>query len=253
MQPERDRIDGAVLSELARNCAQHEALFLQRIYSEGLTKYRRRIASVGLNGCERVLDAGCGFGQWSLALAAASDEVVGIDISPARISVCRDLAASADQSNVRFVVAGAQACPFPDGCFDGAVSYSALYFTDFPQAIKEIGRVVRRGALFYLSTNAIGAYVKDLIWPRNRTDDFDTRKYGLRSLLNTVLNRRHALSAQRGTAAMSVRATERALREAGFELLQVGGEGQLGHDPAAFLPSRFLGLRTSFDILSKKG
>ena len=62
-----------------------EKSFFQRIYSDGIIKYKRRLQAIGFSGEEMVLDAGCGYGQWSLALSELNKNVESLDFSKKRI------------------------------------------------------------------------------------------------------------------------------------------------------------------------
>ena len=42
----------------------------------------RRLIGIGFNDQGKVLDAGCGYGQWSIAIESLNNDVVGIDMEP---------------------------------------------------------------------------------------------------------------------------------------------------------------------------
>jgi len=238
------------MASVERELGPNALAFMKRVYRGGLGAYRRRLAAVGLTGREHVLDAGCGLGQWSLALDGVRS--TGIDVARERVAVCRLLAAAFRRSDANFVVGSLERLPFADRSFDGAISYSVLYFTDFRRAIAEIGRVLRPGGLFYLSTNGIGRYLYDIVRNPYPTADFHPRRYGLRSLANTALGRRSGLSAQGGTAAMTKRGTLRALRSAGFEIVACGPEGSLGKGDEPLQMASYWGITAVFDVLARK-
>jgi len=60
---------------------QNAAAFLERVYGGGFEKYSTRLSQHGFRGFCRVLDAGCGFGQWTLALSWMNQSVEAVDIS----------------------------------------------------------------------------------------------------------------------------------------------------------------------------
>ena len=121
----------------------------------------------------RILDAGCGTGGSTVALALsplAPSTTVGFDASPEAVDAARlrgqgyglaDLDADAetdtDESGLRFVhVEAGSRLPFADGAFDLVVCVSVLEFISTPEARRafaaELLRVVRPGGHVYLAT-----------------------------------------------------------------------------------------------------
>jgi len=241
-----------VIAAIERELGSNALGFLKRVYRDGLDRYRARIEAVGLTGRQHVLDAGCGLGQWTFALASGSRRAAGIDIARERVAVCRLLAKTAGVGNACFAVGSLEALPFADDCFDGVLSYSAIYFTDYRRSLAEFHRVLRPGGLLYISTNALGRYLYDIVHNPNAAADFNPRRYGVRSLVNTLLGRRQGLSAERGTAAMSYRGTRAALAMLGFEVLGLGPEGSLGAGGEPFQLGRYLGFPAVFDVLARR-
>ena len=92
--------------------------FLQRVYSGGLDKYKKQLTLIGFVGVERILDAGCGFGQWTLAMAQTSKQVIGIDVDPERLSVSTQLASINNFKNVEFRRASLEDMPDFEEAFD---------------------------------------------------------------------------------------------------------------------------------------
>ena len=226
--------------------------FLKRVYAAGLGKYERRLNSLGFGGGARALDAGCGLGQWSLVLSSLCEEVCGVDVSAERIEACQKIVEAAGIGNARFATAHLEKLPFDDAYFDRVVCYSVLYLTHYEQSIAEFARVTRRGGLVYISTNGIGRYLFDVIKRPNPAPDFDPRVYGAKTIMNTLLGRRQGLSPQNGGVAMNKARTQQVLREHGFEIVDCNYEGRLLGNEESFLPGRYLGLVSAFDILARK-
>jgi ubiquinone/menaquinone biosynthesis C-methylase UbiE len=92
---------------------------------------------------KRVLELGCGAGQWSRSLAAEGAEVVGFDLSDAQLA-----AAAAQPGQVRFplVQGAAEHLPFADGSFDVVFcDHGALSWAPPQQTIPQVARVLRSG------------------------------------------------------------------------------------------------------------
>jgi 2-polyprenyl-3-methyl-5-hydroxy-6-metoxy-1,4-benzoquinol methylase len=92
---------------------------------------------------KRVLDIGCGDGEFALDLAARGAKVCGIDASESMIAAAR---ARPGAAGVAFEVAAAQALPFPAASFDIAVAMTILCFVaDAAPVFREAARVLQPG------------------------------------------------------------------------------------------------------------
>jgi len=238
--------------EVGPNLGPTDHRFLRAVYQDGLGKYQRRLASVGLAGLDTVLDAGCGFGQWSLALSSTCRQVSGFDLCPDRVAICQALSHSLGIGNTAFAPADLTSLPVPDLSFDGAICYSVIYFTEYRRVLTELHRVLRPGARLYLSTNAIGHYLYQIVENRNALSDYSPRLYGIRTILNSVFGKRRDFSLRAGAQVMSRPGTCAVLRDIGFDIVASGPEGTLGADPAPFLRTHYLGQPCSFDIIALK-
>lgn len=119
-------------------------------YQKLMGRFSRRlarsfIAFTGSGPEENILDAGCGTGSMTDALAERGDHsgIVGIDVSEPYISFAR---AHNKDPRVTFDVGDVTSLPYPDGHFDRAVSQLVLMFLPEPGlAVAEMRRVVRSG------------------------------------------------------------------------------------------------------------
>ena len=96
----------------------------------------------------RILDAGCGSGDFGALLTAP--DVRCVDLSPAAVDAARE-------RGLRAEVADVQNLPFPDGSFDVVVANWVLYHVhDRALAIAELARVLTPAGRFVGCYNAPG-------------------------------------------------------------------------------------------------
>ena len=110
---------------------------------------------------ERALDAGCGTGVCSVALAEAAESVVAVDIAFRCADTAARQAEAWGRKNVVPVNGSLLDLPFADAQFDVALSWGVIHHTADPlRSLDEIVRVMRPGGLV-----VIGVYERTrLTW-----------------------------------------------------------------------------------------
>src|SRR5215216_4453894 len=105
-------------------------------------RWRERAADLARVGPgSRALDVATGTGDLAIELASRGADVVGSDFSEGMLDVARKKAPRLDWEQ-----ANALALPYPDASFDAAtVGFGARNFSDLPQGLREMARVVRPG------------------------------------------------------------------------------------------------------------
>ena len=107
---------------------------------------------VGIGPDARVLDVATGTGHAALAAARRSADVVGIDYVPALLDIARRRAAAEDLE-IEFREADAEALPYEDGSFDYVLSAIGVMFSaDHQQAARELARVCGSGGQIGLAS-----------------------------------------------------------------------------------------------------
>jgi SAM-dependent methyltransferase len=112
------------------------------------------LARMDLQADENVLDAGCGSGWLSKLIArrVTQGRVVGMDISDEMIRHARR--ATADATNVVFIVGGVNEIPWESHFFTRVVSVeSAYYWPDPARGLAECFRVLREGGSAWILIN----------------------------------------------------------------------------------------------------
>ncbi len=104
---------------------------------------KKAVASLGLTGSERVLDACSGTGDLAIALdAGGAGQVVGTDFAPAML----DHARQKTDGQIEFLVADTTALPFEDASFDIAtVGFGVRNLEDLDGGLEDLQRVLKPG------------------------------------------------------------------------------------------------------------
>lgn len=122
----------------------------EALYDELLAVFLRAPGAPERQQTAELLDVGCGPGHAATRLLAGSPalRVVGLDSSPEMVRLARERARALGLSGrARFVVGDAQALPFPEASFDGAVSLASIkHWPDRARGLAELHRVLRPGA-----------------------------------------------------------------------------------------------------------
>ena len=99
----------------------------------------------------RVLELGCGGGQWSRWLARMGARPVGLDLSLNQLRYAVELFGREGLATP-VVSADAERTPFADGSFDVVMcDHGAMTFADPHRTVPEVSRVLRPGGLFAFS------------------------------------------------------------------------------------------------------
>jgi demethylmenaquinone methyltransferase / 2-methoxy-6-polyprenyl-1,4-benzoquinol methylase len=113
-------------------------------------RWRRFLVSrLPVGPADTVLDVATGTAAVALELVRQTGcSVVGVDQSTEMLEEGRQrVVLAAETRRVRLVEAGAQELPFEDESFDGlTAAYLLRYLDDLPAGLRELGRVLRRGA-----------------------------------------------------------------------------------------------------------
>ncbi len=99
---------------------------------------------------KKVLDAACGVGYGSAALARSAARVVGADVDAEAIEYARERYGG---PNVEFVVADLLAPPFDDASFDVVVSFETIeHLRASDLFVRHVARLLRDDGVFVVST-----------------------------------------------------------------------------------------------------
>jgi ubiquinone/menaquinone biosynthesis C-methylase UbiE len=135
--------------------------WIARAYDSGVQAAFREVFSVlavelleELRDARRVLDVGCGPGQFTILLAEALPlaEVSGIDLAPTMIEIARGHAArSLAAGRLHFEIADVARLPMVDASFDAVLSSGSIkHWPDPVAGLREIHRVLVPGGRAFI-------------------------------------------------------------------------------------------------------
>ena len=234
--------------DLACGLRQDEIDFLKRCYDRPLDNYLSRIEAIGFTGGKMVLDAGCGFGQWSLALSEKNETVIGLDVSASRVRVCRELAYRLAKDRLIFVPGSMNRLPFKDRLFDFIFCYGAIMFCDERVALSEFARVLKPGGKMYVCGNGIGLYLHFILNRGLLMGKTYYLKGGMKSIFNTLIGRRdrsHYSSRKR---------IQKILSDCSLVLNDFSSEGKInvnGQQPEPNYRGRYFGLLGVYEFIAQ--
>jgi len=116
---------------------------------------RRLVDLVDMRPGDRVLDVACGTGAVLLPAAertGPSGSIIGIDLTPQMVAVCRAKIAATNVHNVDVRVMDATVLDLPDASFDVVTCGFAIWFIpDMQGALREMRRVLKPGGKLAVS------------------------------------------------------------------------------------------------------
>lgn len=134
---------------------------------------------------QRIIELGCGNARLARSLVQrfAGSQVVGLEVDA--VQHAKNLAAP--QERLLFMAGSAEAVPFPDASFDGALMLKSLHHVPLAAmdaALAEVARVVKPGGWFYVSEPIYGGALNQIVRLYN---DEGTVRAAAQAALNRAL------------------------------------------------------------------
>lgn len=157
-------------------------------YAAGIARYADAVERLGFRGMERVLDVGCGVGQWSLPLATQNEKVVGIDLRPEYVDVATTLAvATGLTSRAQFRGGVAETLPEASDSTDGVFCHMVLmWIPERELAVANLARCLRDGGLLYLAYTTPAMLLRSIAMT-DRADTWERARIPAATLLSNAL------------------------------------------------------------------
>lgn len=196
--------------------------FAQRVYSADSTTYLQKLRALGFEGYASVLDAGCGYGQWSLCLAALNESVIASDTNVSRTEFLSQVCSSVEIKNIDVRVEQIEQSTLADNSVDAVFSFGTLFLSDAGQALVEFARVLKPGGRLYFNFPTVWWYA--FIWHErhNETDDYSPREVAAHALTKALISEKRG---SLGEPILNLDAVRDHLLRSGFEEIHIHDEG----------------------------
>jgi SAM-dependent methyltransferase len=233
--------------------------FLNRVYDrEGLARYAHRIQALGFTGLGRVLDAGCGFAQWSLVFADLNDSVVGLDADEFRLQVATRLRDGLGITNLSFVHDLLDTARLPGADFDAIFCYNALTLSPYRKTLAAFHRLLKPGGRLYFNAADLGWFIQNILEEHHPSADFSPRTWAGDTIRNTIHYYATGIFQQvspRDSLLIPRDIVVQELHDLGFRVLEVAGDGcidRTGMGPLPFFPATACGHPAVYEVLCEK-
>jgi SAM-dependent methyltransferase len=126
-----------------------------------------------------VLDAGCGYAELSLALAAEGYTVVGIELTPTAVAAATKAAQDRGLSNATFVQDDITSFTGFDGRFNTVIDstlFHSLPVESRDDYLRSVYRAAAPGAIYYILVFANGAFPAEMDFGPNTVTESELRE-----------------------------------------------------------------------------
>jgi 2-polyprenyl-3-methyl-5-hydroxy-6-metoxy-1,4-benzoquinol methylase len=122
----------------------------------------------------RILEIGCGDGEFTSRLVKLRSKIIATDITPAVIKKAKLAFKNYPVSRIKFKIENSEKLSFKDGAFDLVCGISILHHVDYVKTLKESFRVLKKGGyLFFSEPNLINPNIflgLNIPWLRKRME-----------------------------------------------------------------------------------
>ena len=237
--------------------SKNDKEFLKRVYSNGVEKYITRLKAIDFQGKINVLDAGCGFGQWTFALAELNQQVEAFDFSKDRIDVCKELQKEYYiNSKIKFKQGNLEQTEYKNNSFDLIFCYSVIFLSDFQKSLKELYRILKPGGKLYICANDIGWYLYNLENDHNSNEEFSSKSMALKTIKDTITYFSENLKQAGSQTIMPIDYTIKVMKEIGFKNIIWDGEGMINltnqKNVKPFFQNKYKNELSVFELIGEK-
>jgi 2-polyprenyl-3-methyl-5-hydroxy-6-metoxy-1,4-benzoquinol methylase len=235
-------------NKIYKNLSTQDERFLKKAYRTDFNFFKSRLKSIKFVNKKKVLDAGCGFGQWSFALAQNNYRVIGIDYNKIRIKIANKIKKKNYLKNLSFVQGSLEHLPFKNETFDAIFSYSVIYHTNYKRSILEMKRVLKNNGKLYINFNGLGWFFYMIVVRGLLKLDLVNIKKGFVAIFNTIVKKN-------SIRALKKKKIMKFLNKNNLKVLKTGGDGEITFNRSlnkSFYKKKYFGLDGVVEIISQK-
>ena len=212
----------------------NDANFARRLFSGELSRYESRIQQLEVHPSDTILDAGAGFGQWSLAFSQVAKSVHAYEVDQKRVDLIESLARHLKIENIKARQGYLEELPYLSNTFDFIFAYGSIFLTDWKVSLKHLVKTLKPGGRLYMTLNDIGWYLYLWETEHNKDQIYDPKGDIPRIFENTLANDR-GLPLANDQADSHCIITQQKLSEyvdvlENCELIFLGSEGSYGQE-----------------------
>lgn len=234
--------------------SHNDVAFVDRIYKDGIQPYVERLKQYNFQGYGHVLDAGCGFGQWSLALSTLNEQVSSCDAASDRVQYLSDIINLNNIKNINPREGVINQLPYQSETFDAVFCYAVIFVTPWKTSLSELIRVLKPKGKLYVNVNGFGWY-KNLWYNQpNASIDYSPKEVAAHTLLNTYKYETNQDINFPTDLIIEPTQIINELKNLGMEKVDLDGEGLLGNpnNTKTFFQREYLGDVGVYEIIAEK-
>ena len=137
-------------------------------FGRGMAYAQNYIKRLHFKG-DHVLDAGCGVGNWTLALGLYFKNVTALEYSEDRLRFSKYIFEKLNIPSIKPIHGSIESLPFEDESFDAVFCNGVIFLTDYKTALREFFRVLKPGGSLYVGYDGL-AWWDHLIFDRGKTN-----------------------------------------------------------------------------------
>lgn len=237
---------------------RNDGQFLWRVFSGGPQRYVRRLRRLGFEGKNSVLDAGSGFGQWSIILAQLNDQIFAFDSDPKRVAFMDSLLKELGITNVTTAVGKLPDIPLGYPMFDGVFCFGTIFLSPWKTSIRNLASALEPGGHIYVNANYLGWQLRLYETKPNEAEDYSPEESLLDSLKKTSTYKNEGkVDSTRGHIIITRAELKRECEAIGLSSIRQGPDGAVSSGFAnrrfritRFFPRSYKGWDTVHEVLA---